>query len=353
MKKKKLLFIASLPSKTLNFDGERNKSKDVLDSIVSKNIYDIKIIDYTKNKYLQTIKLIILLLFNYYDRIFISKCLAGGSFALHLVNIFSRKKTKKYFYIIGNGYRGLEKKKLYFDDCNKCELVVVESPDVVAQMIEKGVKKELLQIFPSVKPNYNIEFKPKEYKENQSIKCIFFSRITPAKGLYDAVNSIIEVNEKLGSARFSLDIAGGSTRTPEEVELENFVLKCEEKYDFIKYYGKDFMIEGIDSYYRLQQYDLHIFPSRFVFECAPGSILDMFIAGVPTVSSTFKSADALLSNKNSYFFEQGNYDELVNTLLYISANLDELSLKRKNTFKEQFRYNRDAFLEFLEKFSFF
>ena len=66
MKKKKLLFVASLPSKTLNFDGERNKSKDVLDSIVSKNIYDIKIIDYTKNKYFQTIKLILLLIFNYF-----------------------------------------------------------------------------------------------------------------------------------------------------------------------------------------------------------------------------------------------------------------------------------------------
>ena len=70
------------------------------------------------------------------------------------------------------------------------------------------------------------------------------------------------------------------------------------------------MIEGIDSYYRLQQYDLHVFPSRFVFECAPGSIMDMFIAGVPSLSSTFKSAESLyliviLS------FEQGNYDDLV------------------------------------------
>lgn len=351
MKKKKLLFIASLPSKTLYFDGERNKSKDVLDSIASKNIYDIRIIDYTKNKYLQTIKLILLLLFNFYDRIFISKCFAGGSFALHLVNIFSRKKTKKYFYIIGNGYRGLEKKKLYFNDCNKCELLIVESEHVVTQMVEKGVKKELLQIFPSVKPNYNITFKPRKYKENQSIKCIFFSRISPAKGLYDAVNSIIEVNQKLGSNRFSLDIAGGSGSTHEELELINFVLECEKKYDFIKYFGKDFTIKGIDSYYRLQQYDLHVFPSRFIFECAPGSVIDMFIAGVPTLSSTFESVETLLSNDNSYFFEQGNYDELVNTLLYISNNLDELSLKRENTFKEQFKYNRDAFLDFLEKFS--
>ena len=353
MKKKKLLFVASLPSKSLNFDGERNKSKDVLDSIVSKNIYDIKIIDYTKNKYFQTIKLILLLIFNYFDRIFISKCLAGGSLALRIVNIFSRKKTKKYFYIIGNGYRGLEKKKLYFSDCNKCELVIVESSDVVSQMIEKGVKKEILQIFPCVKPNYNIVFKPKKYKKNQPIKCIFFSRITPAKGLYDAVNSIIEVNKILGINRFSLDIAGGSTRTPEEVELENYVLNCEQKYDFIKFFGKDFMIEGIDSYYRLQQYDLHVFPSRFVFECAPGSIMDMFIAGVPSLSSTFKSAESLLSNSNSYLFEQGNYDDLVKKLLHIGSDLDELSLKRENTFKEQFKYNRDAFLEFLEKYSFF
>ena len=36
MKKKKLLFIASLPSKTLYFDGERNKSKMFLILLLQK-----------------------------------------------------------------------------------------------------------------------------------------------------------------------------------------------------------------------------------------------------------------------------------------------------------------------------
>lgn len=353
MSKKRMLFIASLPNDKFNFDGERNKSKDVLEILKSANEYQIQVIDYTKNKYLQTIKMLFLYFFKYFNCVFISKCFSGGSFALHLLNKIKHKKSKFFFYIIGNGYEGLEKKKLYFEDCNKCNAIIVESNIVVSQMMGKGVKNELMFVFPSVKPVYDINLLKKTYENEQPLKCIFFSRITPAKGLYDAVNAVIDVNNNFGKIAFTLDIAGGSTRNKEELELENYIIECERKYDFIHFFGNSFMINGIDSYLRLQKYDLHIFPSKFIFECAPGSIMDMFIAGVPTLSSRFPSSSLLLSDNDSYFFEQMNYADLVEKLKYVYLHSFELSQKRINTFELHFKYDKNSFFDFLRKIGVF
>ena len=119
----------------MSFDGERNKSRDVLN--ILKNMFcnsKIDIVNYSKNKYIQTIKLLFKLLFHKYDLIFVSKCIVGGSFAIYLINHFKKNRDKICFYLIGNGYEGFENKKIYFSDISKCKSIIVESPRYPATM---------------------------------------------------------------------------------------------------------------------------------------------------------------------------------------------------------------------------
>ena len=340
--KKRMLFIASMPSEKFHFDGERNKSGDVFSCLEQMN-FDIDVIDYTKNKYLQTIRLVWKAMFKKYDVIFVSKCVVGGTIALHQILKFGKKINRKniYFYLIGNGFEGFDDKKYYKDDLKKCQAVIVESSDVVKSLAEHGIVKT--HIFPCVKKEYVLKPTQKDYSKDEPLKLIFFSRVIKDKGVLDAIEAVKILNKD--EIKFTLDIAGGY---PEEDPAHKIAEEEAKKFSFITYFGKTFHISGIESYKRLQQYDIHMFPSHFFQECAPGSILDMFIAGVPTLSSLFPNALNVMNERNSYFFEFNKFDDLVAKLDYIYAHKEELNAKRIESNKEAQKYFPATFIKFVE-----
>jgi len=346
---KKMLFVASLPIKGHSFDGERNKAKAMLSAFMKNRLYKIDIINYSKNKYLQTIKLIIMVMFRKYELIYISKCIVGGTIALHQILLFGKKMNKNNiaFYIVGNGYNGFEDKKMYLGDLRKCRKVILESEKVIPQMEKIGVKTNL--VFPSIKENYDCPFLEKQYKHDDVLNALFFSRIHFHKGVMDAVAAVINVNANAGRPLFTLSIAGGKFKEPEYQATEDAILKEAANHPEIMYLGTTLSLKDPNSYRDIQKYDLHIFPSQFYQECAPGSVIDMFIAGVPTLSSRFESANILMSDDNSYFFEIGNVADLEEKLLHIYSHKDELIVKRREAYKERNKYTIDAYLDFLMK----
>lgn len=340
----KTLFISSQPSKNKMWDGERNKSV-VIKSALEKANRKLIIIDYTKNKYLQTIKMIWHLLFSKCDDVFISKCIIGGTIALNLIRLFN-KKIPIQFYIIGNGYIGFEDKKINFKNYNTIANLIVESPFVEEQMRPYTQKVNIL-IFPSVKPNLDIPFLPKKYDDDSPLKCLFFSRIIEEKGVLDAIHAIEQINDETNKLCFVLDVSGdfGKSESVEQVK-EEIMQHSKDRQD-INFVGTSINARSKEGYFKIREYDLHLFPTKFLQECAPGSIVDMFIAGVPTLSSKYPSYFVLMSEKNSFFFEQGNYDDFVAKLKYIYNHKNELSEKRFASFNEAKKYSEDVFVEFL------
>lgn len=352
MKKKKVLFIAPLPNKKFNFDGERNKSRDVLLSLKKTNKYKINIINLSNNKFFAVIRMLFLYLFKKYDYVFISKCIVGGSLALHLINKI-RINPNVYFYIIGNGYYGLDEKKIYFSDIQKCKHLIVESQEVKESMVKKGCKSEKMSIFPCLKPTYDIDVLHLDYKTKRPLRLLYFSRINPEKGLGDLIDTIIKINSEHKSPIFYLDISGGVSNEPGIAEFNKEVISKCDSYDFLNYLGMSLRIDGIDSYKQIQNYDLHVFPSHFKQECAPGSILDMFVAGIPTLSSKFPSYKTIINEENSILFEQNNIKDLYDKLMYCYDNAEKiLNKKRDLSHEEYFKYTDDAFIKFLNSIEF-
>lgn len=344
MKKRRLLFVAPFPTKTMNFDGERNKSRDVYLAILKTGNYKISIINLSKNQFFQILKMIIIAIFHRYDVAFVCKCIVGGSLALHILNKLTKKKPK-HFYIVGNGYEGFDDKKIYFDDINKCSSLIVESNNVKEAMILKGFDAKKIFIFPCLKPKYDLKCVEHNYIKGQPLKLIFFSRINPEKGLGDLIEVINDINSRYQEPVLYLDVSGGVSNEPGIKEFNEYVISECEKHEYLNYLGMNLRIDGIESYRKLQQYDLHVFPSRFTQECAPGSILDMFVAGVPTLSSKYPSYKDLLSENNSFFFEQGNKNDLKQQLIFIYENsVSELNKRRFSSFDERLKYTDDKFI---------
>jgi len=351
MMRKNFLFIGSLPTNKFYFDGERNKSRDVLNALQNKYGKKCSIVNLSLNQYVQVIKMIFLSIFFEYDFIFVSKCLVGGSKAIKYLQKFANKSNKHriVFYLIGNGSNGFDDKVIHYDYVKHTRHIIVESPDVELELLSKKiVNKESVSIVPCLKPNYSIEPVEKEYPV-KTLKLIFFSRVTELKGVMDAITAVSNINEKFGKNMFELDIAGGSGFNEKEQSFLREVKQLASEKSFINYLGLDLRIEGEESYKRLQSYDLHIFPSKFYQECAPGSVIDMFIAGVPTLSSNFPSAKYLMSTDDSFFFEMNNIADLEKQLLFIYNNQIALNKMRINSYKKAKLYSETHFIDEIEK----
>lgn len=350
MMRKSFLFIGSLPTKKFYFDGERNKSRDVLNALQNKFGKKCSVINLSLNQYAQVIKMVFLSIFFKYDFIFVSKCLVGGSKAIKYLQKFANKSNKRriVFYLIGNGSNGFDDKVIHYDYVKRARHIIVESPDVELELISKKiVTKESISIVPCLKPNYLIKPVEKEYPV-KTLKLIFFSRVTELKGVMDAITAVSNINERFDKNMFELDIAGGSGFDGKEQLFLNEIKRISSKKSFINYIGLDLRIEGEESYRRLQSYDLHIFPSKFYQECAPGSIIDMFIAGVPTLSSNFPSAKYLMNKDDSFFFEMNNIADLERQLLFIYDNQKVLNKMRINCYNNAKLYSESRFINKIE-----
>ena len=347
--KKKILFIGSLPTKKVHFNGETNKTGDIFKILKKANNYRLTKVNLTRFKIFNVIRMIFCSILFKYDSVFVSKCVVGGSLAIHLILKFGRKSNKKniYYYWIGNGTAGFEGKKMYLTDLEKCRCVILESNQILEENPTLNLKSHI--IIPCIKPNYDISVQMKDYKKIDILKCIYFSRICEQKGLMDAIMAIELANSKLGFKAFALDIAGAPTTDEAKIFEKSIIDYLKDKQSVFHYFGPSFHVTGLETYLRLQDYDLHLFPSRFLQECVPGSIVDMFIAGVPTVSSLFPNAKNVLSENDSFFFEQGSVAELAERLVSIYKDKEHLNSKRIASHKLYNLYNEDHFIDMIKQ----
>ena len=182
-----------------------------------------------------------------------------------------------------------------------------------------------------------------ESKKNEGkLKLVFLSRVMREKGIFD----LLDVTNSLlnNGAELKLDIYGKLLLSNEDEVIFNKSLN-----DRVHYKG---CVEFEKVINTLTNYDLFIFPTRFVGEGTPGVISESLIAGTPILSSNFPQAKLLMKDGvDSLFFEMGNKEDLEKKLLYLLDNPKILEKMRKECKKsgERFLYEheRKKFLEYV------
>lgn len=336
---KKILFISCLNTSKEKFDGERIKCTLIYDSL--KKYVDLDVINLSKHKVLNTLGIFFKSLFGKkkYEYVVISKDAHGANIIQKILKLAHYPASRIIYFEIGpflydRILNGSIKKETFVDD----KLIIVETQSMKEELQTLGFER--ISIFPNFKPICRIPFNEQTYPK-EVLKLVFLSRIEEPKGIYDLIDCLAKSNKD--KVRFSLDVYGRPQNKDEDKKIRDLAAK----YKFVNFFG---MIEvgSEDSYKKLSQYDLHVFPTKYR-EGFPGSIIDFFIAGVPTLSSTFARVHEILSDKDSIIYKQGDNEELISKLNYIYDNQEKLINLRKNSFVRREQYSVESFESYLEE----
>lgn len=338
-KTKKILFISCLNTSKEKFDGERIKCTLIYESL--KKFMDLSVINLSVHKIINTLAIFFKSLFGKkkYEYIVISKDAHGANIIQKILNLTKYPSDRVVYFEIGPFlYDRILNSSIKKDTFIKDRLIVVETPSMKEEL--KSLGFERISIFPNFKPIIDVPFIEMKYPK-ETLDLVFLSRIEEPKGIYDLVDCLAEVNKD--KIRFNLDIYG---RPQSEVE-EKHIKEIEQKYPFIHYFGM-MEVGSFESYRTLSRYDLHVFPTKYR-EGFPGTIIDFFIAGVPTLSSSFARHHEILTAKDSIIYEQGNNGQLIEKLNFVYSNQKMLSELRKNSYARREKYSVEEFERYLKR----
>ena len=166
------------------------------------------------------------------------------------------------------------------------------------------------------------------YSDREPYRLCTFSRVMKEKGIEDAVNAVIAVNEKAEKTAFTLDIYG-----PIDSEQIQWFEDLQKQFpDFINYKGSVAFDKSVET---LSGYCALLFPTRFFTEGIPGTILDAYAAGIPVISSKWESfADVVDHGVTGICYDFNRPQQLENLLHEARLNPQLLSSMKLNCIKK-------------------
>ena len=335
---KRILYISGLVKRKRKYDGERIKNTLIYNSLREK--YDVSLINLSIFKLFNTIRIFFHALFdkNRFDYVVISKDPHGANI-IHKLLLLAKYPPERiiYFEIGPFLFDRINNGSIDIRTFNRDRLIVVETESMKKELCSLGFNN--IDVFPNFKPWVDIPFNKKIYPVSV-LRLVYLSRIEEMKGIYDLIDVLVRINDE--SIKFTLDIYGRPQSREDEIQIANFT----KKYSYIKYCGK-LDVGDFDSYKLLSSYDLHVFPTKYT-EGFPGTLIDFFIAGVPTLSSSFARSHEILSEEDSIIYRQFDNEDLLHKLQSIYDNQDILIGLRNKSYLKRNEFSSERFEKYVE-----
>lgn len=207
----------------------------------------------------------------------------------------------------------------------------MESPEQVEKLREIGLRNaEYLPNFKHIFPISEEELDKISF--SAPFKFCTFCRVTPEKGIEDAIKAIKEMNTRENGLAF-LDVYG-----PIEPGYESWFAQLRADYcDCLNYRG---IIDPHDSVGVLKTYFAMLFPTQFYTEGMPGSIIDAMFAGLPVIARRWAWCDNMIrSGYNGISYDFNQPEELKRILWEIVHYPDGIISMRPNCLKEADKYS--------------
>lgn len=171
------------------------------------------------------------------------------------------------------------------------------------------------------------------YSDLLPMKLCIFSRINQMKGITDAINAVIKVNNDLRHTVYTLDIYG---LISEEYKVE-FDILCTKSPSYINYKGcvpPEQSVNVIKNYFAL------LFPTLYPTEGIPGTIIDAYAAGVPIISAKWNSfSDIVDEGQTGVGFLQGDFTALLDILKKVAKAPEVLSNMKVHCLNKALEYS--------------
>lgn len=170
-------------------------------------------------------------------------------------------------------------------------------------------------VVPNCKPLSILDTAKISMNYQQPYRLVTFSRVTEKKGIGIAADLVMKLNDKYGREVYTLDIYGPIDSGEDEEWFSN------QKKHFtnaIQYRGNapfDKSVEILSTYFAL------LFPTQYYTEGIPGTIIDSYAAGIPVISSKWKSySDVIIEGITGIGYEFDNISEFEKILDNIISN---------------------------------
>ena len=255
---------------------------------------------------------------------------------------------KKLFHNVGVHYAViggwlpslLEKKRFLRKAIKSIDNIYVETNTMKASLESLGIKSVVMPNFKTIKLNPT----PNDFfTQEETLPLCTFSRVLKQKGIEDAINAVVAINDKGKKTSYSLDIYGPI----DPAETEWFEELMAKQPEYIKYMGvvsQDQIVDTLSRYFAL------LFPTRFYTEGVPGTIIDAYASGLPVIVSKWQSyKDIVEEDVTGFAYEFGNTDELEAILYRILKSPSLINSLRVNCRQYANRYSADEAIKILDK----
>lgn len=169
----------------------------------------------------------------------------------------------------GNLADMVEGKQKYIESLQHYRQIFVEPQGLLRRLQSMGLKN--VSLLPNCRERPTGKFEPTD--SNTPIKCVFFSRVTPGKG----VDHILAAAKMLPTVQ--IDFYG-----PIDEKYANEFIEEINAMPNAAYRGL-FKERGDALYQMLHAYDVMLLPSKWAFEGIPGALVEAKIAALPAIVS--------------------------------------------------------------------
>lgn len=191
----------------------------------------------------------------------------------------------------------------------KFDIIYVETNTMKNKLEAIGFSNII--VMPNFKELNILEPQGLVYTNDEPYRLCTFSRVMKEKGIEDAVDAVIAVNEEMGRIVYTLDIYGQIDSNQVE-----WFRKLEEGFpQYIKYKG---LVDFDKTTEVLKDYFMLLFPTYYEGEGFAGTLIDAMAAGVPVIASDWRYNSEIVKDGEIGFIIRDNLKaELVKVLSII------------------------------------
>lgn len=234
-------------------------------------------------------------------------------------------KRKLHYSVIGGWLpKVLKKRKCLCRQLKKFDFIYVETSAMKKMLEDKGFQN--VSVVPNCKELQILAENKLVYAHTQPYKLCTFSRITPRKGIEDAIAAVGEVNEKLGRVVYTLELFG-------QVDPNETLWFEDLQKSFPHYVCYGGMVPFDKSVEVLKDYFALIFPTRYFTEGIPGTIIDAYAAGVPVISARWENYNDIIDETTGIGFDFNNTRMLAEILEDVSRHPEKILDKKARCLK--------------------
>jgi len=254
----------------------------------------------------------------------------GVKVFLPILSILKNVYKYKLIYPVVGGWLAdlLAKKRILQKFFGKVDYVLPETRHLASKL--KTYTKNKIEVMPVFSLRQPLDHLSREWKKSYVFGT--FSRITPEKGIDDAINAILRVNEKHGDVICKLEICG-----PMDIEYSDYYETIfREHEDVICYRG---LLPDQEVIQTLSQFYMLLFPTYYEGEGFPASLCESYMAGTPVIASDWKYNSELIDDGvTGFLFKVHDIEQMIDLIDRAISNPDKIYEMRENAFRKGKQY---------------